>query len=164
MKLKRVIAIGALASTALVCAVLVVAQEQRPAPPAVLARQQAVETSRDSHLTGVNVVRLINTAEIDYRQSHGRYAKWDELVPSGSMTKFERPGTPFQGLQLVARPEVTPGWILDLVTAADGQSYELSLRNSADACGFSFFSDQRGIIFQGGYIDCSVELKPPSGD
>ena len=162
MNSMRAAAVGILVSSALACAAF--AQQQRT-PPGLqreLQRPQAVETSRDSRMTGVKVVRLINTAEMDYKQTHGRYATWDELVPSGAISRHEKPGTMFQGLNLSVRPEVTPGWVLDLVTAADGQGYELSLRNVADKCGFSFFSDQRGIIYQGGVIDCSVDLRPQS--
>jgi hypothetical protein len=165
MNAKRVTAIGALLSTALVCAALIVAQQQQgkaPLPRSPMARLQSVETASESRQTGVNVVRLINTAEVYYKQAHGSYATWDELFSSGEISKREKPGTKFQGLKLSAGPEVTPGWILNLVTAASGEGYELSLRNSPDACGFSFFSDERGIIYQGGWIDCSVDLRPRS--
>ncbi|MGB6874796.1 MAG: hypothetical protein WBD87_02060 [Candidatus Acidiferrales bacterium] len=155
----RALAVLIVVSVGIACSAFVMAQQQQTAPPRnPMARVQAVETSRDSRQTGVRVVRLINTAEAEYRHSHGRYATWDKLVPSGAISEHEKPGTMFQGLKLSIRPEVTPGWVLDLVTAVNGQGYELSLHNVSDECGFSFFSDQRGI--QGGWIDCSVELKP----
>ncbi|MFZ3245044.1 MAG: hypothetical protein WA185_08210 [Candidatus Acidiferrales bacterium] len=157
----RAVAIGIAVSGALVCSALVMAQQQRTTPPG-LTRLQAVETNSESHQTGVTVVRLINTAEMNYKSTHGSYAAWNELFRSGAISGREKPGTLFQGLKLSAGPEVTPGWVLNLVTAAGGEGYELSLRNSPDACGFSFFSDQRGIIYQGGVIDCSVDLRPQS--
>ncbi|HEV2422228.1 MAG TPA: hypothetical protein VGS59_11015 [Candidatus Acidoferrales bacterium] len=159
----RAVAMGILASSALTCGAFVVAQQtqKRSMPPGgALSRLSLSETPRESHLTGLKVVRLINTAEMNYKEAHGSYATWDELIPSGAISEREKPRTMFQGLRLSVRPEVTPGWVLDLVTAANGQGYELSLRNLPDKCGFSFFSDQRGIIYQGGWIDCSVELKP----
>lgn len=160
MKSMRAVAIGLITVGALACATLIAAQEQTAPPQNPLARVQAVQTSRDSRQTGVNVVRLINTAEMNYKHAHGNFATWDELLRSGEISAFEERVRQFQGLKLSSGPEVVPGWLLNLVTAADGQGYELSLRNLPDKCGFSLFSDQRGIIYQGGWIDCSVELKP----
>jgi hypothetical protein len=160
MNFPKTTAIGISIASAVACAALVFAQEiprQRD-----LSRPQAVETSRDSRMTGIMAVRLINTAESRYKYRHGTYATWDELLRSGEIDSLEKPATPFQGLHLSAGPEVTSGWMLSLVTAANGQSYELSLRNTPDPCAFSFFSDQRGLIYQGGVIDCSIELKPAS--
>jgi len=34
------------------------------------------------------------------------------------------------------------------------------MRKASDPCAFSFFSDQSGIVYQGGVIDCSIKLKP----
>jgi hypothetical protein len=163
MNRMRATAVAIVVTSALACGTLVEGQqtEKQPVPPGrVLSRLSLTETSRESRQTGVNVVRLINTAEMNYKRAHGNYATWDELFRSGAISEREKPGTLFQGLKLSAGPEVTPDWVLNLVTAAGGKGYELSLRDSPDACGFSFFSDQRGIIYQGGVIDCSVDLRP----
>ncbi|MGB7229056.1 MAG: hypothetical protein WBD26_15020, partial [Candidatus Acidiferrales bacterium] len=66
----------------------------------------------------------------------------------------------WQPLHLSVGPEVVPGWELSLVAAADGQSFQLSVRNLADPCRLSFFSDQNGIIYEGGALNCSVQLVP----
>src|SRR5690348_3960068 len=127
MNFPKTTAIGISIASALACAALVFAQEiprQRD-----LSRPQAVETSRDSRMTGIMAVRLINTAESRYKYRHGTYATWEELLRSGEIDSLEKPATPFQGLHLSAGPEVTSGWMLSLVTAANGQSYELSLRD-----------------------------------
>ena len=158
-------AIGVLVSGALACGALVVArqtQKQQSPPPGFQSRLSLVETPSESRQTGLTIVRLINTAEMNYKSAHGSFATWDELFRSGAISEREKPGTVFQGLKLSVGPEVAPDWILNLVTAANGQSYELSLHNSPDGCGFSFFSDQRGVIYQGGAIDCSLDLKPRS--
>ena len=73
MKSMRAIAIGIVVSSALVCAALVMAQEQQTRPPgAVLQHLQATETSRDSRMTGIDVMRTIDTAEMEYKAWHGR--------------------------------------------------------------------------------------------
>jgi len=38
---------------------------------------------RDDLTHAVNLVRLINTAEAEYRAGRGRYAKWGDLLASG---------------------------------------------------------------------------------
>lgn len=62
----------------------------------------------------------------------------------------------FGNLNLSQGPEVVPGWTLAMIVAADGQSYELSLHKLGDKCGFSFFSDQRGVIYEGNVIGCET--------
>lgn len=153
----RLVAIGTLVTGALAGAAFVMAQQQGTRPPgADLARLKAAETTRDSRVIGIDVVRSIETAEVEHKEWHGSYASWDELYRAPDEQRR------WQHLQLSAGPEVVPGWRLKLVAAADGEHFELSLHNVADKCGFSFFSDEHGVIYQGGAIDCSIELKPAS--
>ncbi len=110
-------------------------------------------------------MRLINTAEVDYRRERGAYATWGELFLSRAIQfqglRWWSPVTQFQGLQLSAGPEVVPGWNVALVVSADRHNYELTLRSVDDKqCRFSFFSDDSGLIYEGGAISCSVELVP----
>ena len=154
MNLAKRTAIGISIMSALACAALVFAQEiprQRD-----LSRPQAVETSRDSRVIGINVVRTIETAEVEHRAWHGAYASWDDLYRSPDERKRWHP------LHVSAGPEVVPGWDLNLVASADRKHFKLSLRNVSDPCAFSFFSDEHGVIYQGGAIDCSIDLKPAS--
>ncbi|HEV2313814.1 MAG TPA: hypothetical protein VGR94_00790 [Candidatus Acidoferrales bacterium] len=148
-------AIAILAAGALACAALAVAQSGEPAPavphdPMVFQAPNAVRT------TGVNVVRLINTAEAEYKSAHSGYATWPELYRSGIIAKHEKARLMFGNLNLSEGPEVVPGWTLAMIVAADGQSYELALRNLPDKCQFSFFSDQRGLIYEGNVIGCET--------
>jgi opacity protein-like surface antigen len=153
MKSMRAVAISFVVLSALVCAALVVAQEQRMAPP-IAARQQAVETGRNSNAVGMNVVKTIVTAEVDYNTQRGSFASWHDLYSAPELQKYWQP------LHLSAGPEVVPGWTLSLVAAADGQSFQLSVRNLGDPCRLSFFSDENGIIYEGGSLNCSVQLVP----
>jgi len=147
--------IAILAAGALACAASAMAQAREPAPavphdPMVFQAPNAVRT------TGVNVVRLINTAEAEYKSTHSGYATWPELYRSGIIAKHEKQGTMFGNLNLSESPEVAPGWTLAMLVAADGQSYQLSLHNLPDKCEFSFFSDQRGLIYEGNVIGCAT--------
>ncbi|MFZ0335568.1 MAG: hypothetical protein WAN10_02520 [Candidatus Acidiferrales bacterium] len=149
----RAVAIGIAVSGALVCSALVVAQQQRTTPPG-LRRLQAVETGRDSNVTGIGVLKTVVTAEIEYNSRRGSFVSWKALYSAPELQKNWQP------LHLSVGPEVVPGWELSLVAAADGQSFQLSVRNLADPCRLSFFSDQNGIIYEGGALNCSVQLVP----
>ena len=147
--------IGIFAAGALACAALAMAQSGESAP-AVPRDPMVFQTPNAVRTTGVNVVRLINTAEAEYKSVHGGYAAWPELYRSGIIAKHEKPGLMFGNLNLSEGPEVVPGWTLAMIVAADSQSYELSLRNLPDKCQFSFFSDQRGLIYEGNVIGCET--------
>ncbi|MFI5073127.1 MAG: hypothetical protein WBE21_01255 [Candidatus Acidiferrales bacterium] len=127
----------------------------------VLAQDQKMP-SQEERAKAVNVVRLINTAELWYNmgtktetdaiEAHGRYASWDELNNSGVLRTVQ--SRPFfatvKDLQVSANPEVMPGYRLDLLVSADGKSYSLALHDTKNGDGlFSVFSDQKGIIFLG---------------
>lgn len=148
-------AIAILAAGALACAALTMAQAGKSTPP--IPHDPMVFQAPDVARTrGVNVVRLINTAEAEYKSAHGGYAAWPELYRSGIIAEHEKPGLMFGNLNLSEGPEVVPGWSLAMIVAADGESYELSLRNLKDKCQFSFFSDERGLIYEGNVIGCET--------
>lgn len=148
-------AIAILAAGALACTALAMAQSGEstfpiPHDPMVFQAPDTVRT------TGLDVVHLINMADMEYKRAHGGYASWPELYRSGIIAKHEKPGLMFGNLNLGEGPEVVPGWTLTMIVAADARRYELSLRNLKDKCQFSFFSDQRGVIYQGNAIDCEA--------
>lgn len=153
-------AIAILAAGALACAALAMAQAVKPLPPVndpyrPLKRDAAIIQANDARTTAVNVVREINTAEVEHSAWHGTYASWNELYSARDEQKR------WQRLQLSAGPEIVRGWALSLVASADGKSFELSLRSLADKCGFSFFSDQGGVIYEGSAVRCArVEIVP----
>ena len=147
--------VAILAAGALACAALAMAQSREPAP-AVPHDPMVFQAPNPARSTGVNVVRLINTAEAEYNSMHSGYATWSELYRSGIIAKHEKQGLMFGDLNLSEGPEVVPGWTLAMIVAANGQNYELSLRDLKDKCQFSFFSDQRGVIYEGNVIGCET--------
>jgi hypothetical protein len=150
MNQRKARAAGILAGAILICVTLAIGQARKPADP-----PGAVETVRDSRLIGANVVRLINTAELEYDKAHGSFADWNELYQSGAVVAAQRRSPETGGPALVAGPEVVPGWSLAIAVSHDRKSYQLSLRNLDDKqCRFSFFSDSSGLIYQGNVIAC----------
>jgi hypothetical protein len=158
MKKSQLGTISMFVATTLACALLAAAQTQRPEPPRQAYEGGAFETIQESRLVGVNIVRLINTAELDYKYAHDRYANWDELYRSSAIVAAQRRSAGATGVTLAPGPEVVPGWVLTVIVSQDGKSYQLSLRNLADKqCRFSLFSDQSGLIYQGNVIGCEPE-------
>jgi|SRR5690349_526638 len=142
---KFVLGISGLASLAFVTLALA---QSRPTPP-----QQTAQSTHESLPVAIDIVRQINTAEVEFNARHGAFASWEELHRSPDEQKR------WQSLQVSAGPEIFPGWKLRLVIARDGQSFDLSLTTAQDKCGLTFFSDDRGVIYEGRAIGCSSEAK-----
>lgn len=105
------------------------------------AFSQGSEARKDaamSTLEAVNVVRQVNTMELNFRNRHGQYANVDQL---GS-TRAEG-GTKLNDL----KGQNLPGYSLSVVTSFDGQHYWVSLKAS-DTNKKSFFSDDAGLIYE----------------
>ncbi len=124
-----------------------------------LQSQQSEPAAKADRGTAVNLVRLINTAEVEPQGQQGRFVSFAELVRSGTLKSAGRhfPQLDLDRMNLQSEKEVLPGWELRLVVAGDGHSYKLSLIEKEDRCRFGFFSDEVGIIYHGKAIDCPVD-------
>lgn len=111
---------------------------------------------------GVNLLRAINTAELDYKNKHSKYADWAALFGNGDFTetgtKWAPEGFPTVGHAMYTREvEIVPGWKLRLNVSHDGQKYDLLLEDATDPkCGYALVTDERGVIRQSKAIDCSI--------
>ncbi len=125
-----------------------------------------VESDYDRRMLALNVVRLINTAELAYRRERGQYASWEELYSSTALEQARQTFTSRGNTTatLASGAEVIPGFELRLVTKPDGSGYNLSLKDIQDKnCGVSFFSDERGLIDQGKNIGCPEQSSATAG-
>jgi hypothetical protein len=160
MKRTSGIVLGTLGFASLACIGMAMAQSGNPPRP-VPQQSMAVERVQDSRMIALSLVRFLNTAEADYKAKEGSYANWEELENSAYFLAGKSRWAQSEGVTINSGPDVIPGWTLALVVSSDRRDYQLSLHQNADKqCRFSFFSDQSGIIYQGGAIDCSVELVP----
>ena len=94
---------------------------QQPAPITCLHGPNESTDQRDRRVAAVRVARMINSAE-----ANGR--------------------TPYRPLAMLNVP-VPTGWEARLTT--DEMSYAFSVKDTADPCEFSMFSDERGTIYSG---------------
>lgn len=110
----------------------------------------------------VNLLRAINTAEMNYRLNHGSYAPWDVLLTSQEFTnvgmKWAAKNDPqLAELQLSKGPETLPGWSLRLDLNATGKGYDVILEDTTDkTCGYAAITDERGLIRQSKAIGCRI--------
>jgi hypothetical protein len=99
---------------------------------------------------------LINTAEEQYRFTHGNYADYPTLVRSGQLEKTAGHEFTFlpRGLQS-SETDALAGYVLRLLVSPDRNSYQLSIWEKTEAdCGRNIFSDERGFISEGRVLGC----------
>jgi hypothetical protein len=119
-----------------------------------------IANSRDSTVA-LEFVRLINNAELDQRMSAGKYVSFSKLVELGYLERVQSDTlgsfASVLGIKIKNETEPLPGWALTLIVSSDGESYSLSLGEQKKKCGLSFFSDNRGEVYQGKAVDCRAE-------
>jgi hypothetical protein len=116
----------------------------------------------------IDVVRMINTAEYEYRRDHGSFAVWPDLYTSGEVEKVQKQVDQWTALPITAGSQVIPGYFMTLLVSRDASSYSVSLHEAgSNDCGFSVFSDTSGLIYEGTVIDCAnigdAPMEPVAG-
>lgn len=116
------------------------------------------DADRAKHLLAINVLRNLNMAELEYKNSHGMYAAKDVLLASEMFRGRWSPKIESMAKAPISSgPEILPGWALRLNITADGQSYDLLLEDKTDtSCGYAAVTDERGVIRQSKAIDCAI--------
>jgi hypothetical protein len=108
----------------------------------------------------VNLVRVINTAQMTYRDKDGgSFAEWDALVPSQGFKKaidqFSRSTPKLKELNLSAPTNIMVGWRLRLTVSLDRRSYVVALANKSEKeCSYEIVSDEEGLIREARVIGC----------
>src|SRR5580658_4260393 len=62
------------------------------------------------HAKVVDVVRIINTAEYEYRRDHGSFAVWPDLYASGEVERIQKEVNQWAALPITADSQVVPGY------------------------------------------------------
>lgn len=109
----------------------------------------------DNHWRMLSLVRQITTFEVSDFSRTGSYETWPVLLKNNSedfdvwLSRNEVQGTPPRFSDM---PEVLPGMKLRLQVSADGHRFSILVEDIKDKHGFAFFSDERGYIREGRYI------------
>jgi hypothetical protein len=121
------------------------------------AFSQATTTNgnEDEHLfLGVQLMRLLNTAQAWHRNEHGTFASKSELRHSHALSMLHdshQAETRGIGRTLLDRfqwtgEEVVPGWLLRLETSDPPKGYLLLARSTLSKS-VAFVTDERGVIY-----------------
>jgi hypothetical protein len=145
----------------LLAPMLLVAQPQR------LAAQEcsSMGSASERRTEALRAVRMFNSAAVAERGSpllprlprrpQPPYPAWSDLATSGMVGMWRTDGGPTGDLARKIRwgdDEPLAGWQIHWIANADG--YAFTLTDVRDRCGFSYSSDERGVILQG------VNLQP----
>jgi hypothetical protein len=124
--------------------------------------------SRGQRMLAVSIIRYINTAEASCQVKNGKrdenqkFLSWDELLnaPCFEQTRSLVRFYPANQPAFSSGSEIVPGLELRLVVSADGKHYNVSLGEKPTGCGSVFFSDERGVIFEGKALGCEGQKVP----
>ena len=92
--------------------------------------------------------------------TYGSYAPWRTLVAHHAeyfdqFTALHRQQLPDGHFR--DSPEIAPGWNLRMNLHADGEGYEVLLRDRTDKkCGYAAVTDENGVIRQSKTIECDI--------
>lgn len=102
----------------------------------------------------VTALRLLNTAEYEYRNENHRFAEREAML-----TFLRQKGDLNRAPIDLENPRP---YELTITTSSDGTHYQVTLQRPSDMhdkstwCKTAAFSDDRGVIFLGQAIDCAA--------
>jgi hypothetical protein len=108
----------------------------------------------------VNLVRVINTAEMSYSaKDGGSFAEWDALSVSQGFKQaiddFSHNSPKLKDLNVGAPADIMPGWRLRLTVSSDKKSYAVAVSNTSDKeCSYALVSDEEGVIREARMLGC----------
>jgi len=108
--------------------------------------QQEATAKSDCHnasSAAVNAVRFLNTAEYSDKRKNSKFGELDTLKSS------EEWKATAEQFPMLNSSGLAPGYDITLITDATGTKYSISAKALGNRCSASFFSDEKGLIFQG---------------
>jgi hypothetical protein len=121
------------------------------------------KAEQERHRIAIGLLRTINTSEVTYRSKNGSFATWKSLLAAqpksfdGYLANLTKSGAQKPAEQFSDAPAILPGWNLRLNVHADGQGYDVLLRDTTDEkCDYAALTDESGVIRQSKAIDCDI--------
>jgi hypothetical protein len=97
----------------------------------------------------VDLVRKINTTQVEFRLQNNAYVSLDQLLEHRFMADSKA---------LLEPADRTSAALADyhlrVVATDDGQRYTVMIASQAVRCGFAVFSDEGGVIYVGKALGC----------
>ncbi len=108
---------------------------------------QPVTTSQAQRKNAIALIRLLNTAEFQYRHATGRFGTFEELARAALLVP-QGPTWDVRDLNTRDPQAPIPGFELRIALPTGGAHYQLSLTDSSGS-GWGALSDDRGLIYRG---------------
>jgi len=119
-----------------------------------LAAALAAADNPDQHAqkrNAVQLTRVLNTAEQQYRSEKGRFGSFADLAAGGYLNKSDITRKIWPSDFNSADPvHPIPGVTCRLTVSSDGKAYQVSvIADTPPESRWAFFSDERGLIYEG---------------
>ncbi|MBI3264326.1 MAG: hypothetical protein HYZ58_14410 [Acidobacteria bacterium] len=106
--------------------------------------QSPTAEQKTRRASALSLTRAINTAESAFAsRNNGRYGSLKELLDSGALKPMLGKSTALN----FAIDEPMLGWKLEFASSPEG--YSFLVKDKIDPCGFSYYSNQVGLIYHG---------------
>jgi hypothetical protein len=120
----------------------------------------AEKSERLRHQFAMSLLRTINTAEAVDQMKYGSYTSWQTLLEHyqnfDDFIAQHRRELP-NNTHFAELPEILPGWSLRMNVHADGQGYDVLLRDMTDErCAYAVVSDESVVIRQSKVFTCEM--------
>jgi len=109
--------------------------------------QDTSAVSDEQRKKAVGIMRILNTAELQCFLTAKTYGSIEDLRSAGLLEKAR---SLYPALaDMPQGDEPIPGFTVRLNTSDDKKHYQLSITPDASPYAFGFFSDERGLIYEG---------------
>src|SRR5260370_24330474 len=120
----------------------------------------AEKSERLRHQFVMSLLRTINTAEGVDQTKYGSYSSWQTLLqhfPESFDQFLASHRQQLPNAHFADQPEILPGWNLRMSVHADGQGYDVLLRDMTDErCGYAAVHDESVVIRQSKVFTCEI--------
>ena len=104
---------------------------------------------QERRLLALSVARFVNTVEVNHKKQFGEFLPFKDLPRSPIIEKINKEGSTYRAYKAMSfapDSEVIPGFEGRFLLNDGG--YSFSLADKTDGCRFTYFSDERGVIYE----------------
>jgi len=109
--------------------------------------QDTSTLSLDQQRKAIEVVRVLNTAEAQFFDKGSHYGSLDDLRSSGALKESQSMLS--SSIEMPSNGQPLTDFSVQLSTSVDKNHYQISITRSAKPFLIGFFSDERGLIYEG---------------
>jgi hypothetical protein len=112
-----------------------------------ISAQDTSTLSFDQRRNAVEVARILNTAEAQFFHKAGHYGLLDDLRASGALKESQSMLS--SSIDMSSDGQPISEFVVQLNTSVGKDHYQLSITKSTKPFFIGFFTDERGLIYEG---------------